>query len=102
MQKLIRLFFKNYKKNYNEKSFFLKDILKNENYSIGEYTYGKPRILFQDSGAKLIIGKFCSIAGEVTIFLGGNHRSDWITTYPFNVLYPNHPVSSKIKGHPAT
>lgn len=35
----------------------------------------------------LVIGKFCSIASNVTIFLGGNHRTDWVTTYPFGYIY---------------
>lgn len=32
---------------------------------------------------KLTIGKYCSFANDVIIIMGGNHRSDWITTYPF-------------------
>jgi len=50
-------------------------------YEIGEYTYGVPNVIFPHG--KLKIGKFCSIAWNVTIFLGGNHRSDWIASYPF-------------------
>ena len=33
------------------------------------------------------IGSFCSIAKGLKIFTGGNHRSDWITTYPFGHMY---------------
>lgn len=55
-------------------------------YSIGNYTYGNPTILFDDGKATLKIGKFCSISGKVTIFLGGEHRKNWITTYPLNVF----------------
>lgn len=43
------------------------------------------------------IGKFCSIANEVKIFLGGEHRTDWVTTYPFNQIFKE---ASHIKGHP--
>jgi acetyltransferase-like isoleucine patch superfamily enzyme len=50
-------------------------------FEIGEYTYGHPTVLYPNG--KLKIGKFCSIAWNVTIFLGGNHRIDWIATYPF-------------------
>lgn len=53
---------------------------------VGDFTYGRPDILFRDAGKKVTIGKFCSIAHNVTIYLGGNHRSDWCTTYPFHVL----------------
>jgi len=51
-------------------------------YEVGEYTYGAPKVVFPDG--KLKIGKFCSIGWEVLIFLGGNHRVDWISTYPFH------------------
>lgn len=50
-------------------------------YEIGEYTYGVPRVVFPNG--KLRIGKFCSIAWDVTIYLGGNHRIDWFALYPF-------------------
>ena len=43
------------------------------------------------------IGKFCSIAPEVTFILGGEHRSDWCTTYPFNCIINDFKF---IKGHP--
>jgi acetyltransferase-like isoleucine patch superfamily enzyme len=49
----------------------------------GKYSHGEPTILFESSGAKLHIGKFCLIADNVQIFLGGNHNINWITTYPF-------------------
>lgn len=65
---------------------YTKDFFKGYKYVIGDYTYGKPKILFENENANLEIGKYCSIAEEVTVFLGGNHRIDWITTYPFNVF----------------
>lgn len=49
---------------------------------IGDYTYGHPKILGTGQ-ANLHIGKFCSISEGVTIFLGQEHRHNWITTYPF-------------------
>ncbi|HET8566539.1 MAG TPA: CatB-related O-acetyltransferase [Solirubrobacterales bacterium] len=52
---------------------------------VGRHTYGHEQIAVRSWGepAELRIGSFCSIADRVTIFLGGNHRSDWVTTYPF-------------------
>lgn len=82
--------------------YFTKDIFKDKKYKIGEYTYGKPNVLFENKNANLTIGKFCSIADGVTIFLGGNHRTDWITTYPFNALTAYFPEGKDIEGHPAT
>lgn len=83
-------------------TYFTKDIFMDKKYKIGEYTYGNPEVLFENEDANLIIGKFCSIANGVTIFLGGNHRTDWITTYPFNALTTYFPEGKGIKGHPAT
>ena len=85
-----------------KESFFTKDILSSTSHKIGDYTYGTPTILFPNSGARLVIGKFCSIAKEVTIFLGGNHRIDWGTTYPFNVIFDKNDYASLITGHPKT
>lgn len=64
----------------------------------GDYTYGTPVIKTWGEGANLRIGKFCSLAA-CTIVLGGNHRTDWATTYPFNVFLPSY---AYIIGHPAT
>lgn len=80
---------------------FSNEYIKKNNVFIGDYTYGAPNI-FWGEGAALHIGKFCSIANDVSIFLGGNHRIDWISTYPFTEL-PNHfPKAENVKGHPAT
>ncbi len=70
------------KKKYFTKDFFQRKIRK-KTFEIGDYTYGKPEIKRYGSSAKLKIGKYCSIAGRVRILLGGNHRTDWVTTYPF-------------------
>lgn len=68
-------------------------------YSIGDYSYGPPEILFPNDEATLTIGKYVSIANDVKIMLGGEHRPDWITTYPLSYLYPEH---QHIKGIPKT
>ncbi|PWA09992.1 CatB-related O-acetyltransferase [Flavobacterium laiguense] len=82
--------------------FFTKDFFLGKKYLIGDFTYGCPNVIFENNDANLCIGKFCSIAEHVTIFLGGNHRTDWVSTYPFNVLNDYFPDASSIKGHPAT
>ncbi len=82
--------------------FFTKDYFLDKKYKIGDFTYGYPNVVFDNEVANLYIGKFCSIADNVTIFLGGNHRMDWITTYPFSVLDVYFSEASGIKGHPST
>ena len=63
-------------------------------YDIGEFSYGRPKVRFPESGKKLTIGRYCSIADKVEILLGGNHRTDWGTTFPFSAfreLWPQAP-----------
>lgn len=52
-------------------------------FSIGDHSYGRPKVRFAASDAKLTIGRFCSIADGVEILLGGNHRVEWVSTFPF-------------------
>ena len=56
------------------------------NYQIGVGTYGLPIVHDWQEGATLSIGCYSSIAEQVEIFLGGHHRTEWITTYPFPVM----------------
>lgn len=81
---------------------YTKEYFIGSDYLIGEHTYGIPNILSWNEGAKLTIGKFCSIADDVKILLGGNHRTDWVSTYPFSAFPNNFPNAINIKGHPAT
>lgn len=64
--------------------------------SVGDYTYGNFKLKSWGEGTKLTIGKFCSISEGVTFFLGGNHRLDWNSTYPFSAFLSNY---SQIKGY---
>jgi acetyltransferase-like isoleucine patch superfamily enzyme len=51
--------------------------------TIGRHSYGIPTVKeFPHNDARLSIGSFCSIAGDVTILLGGNHPTDRVTTFP--------------------
>ena len=77
---------------------FLKNIVKNPNIMVGDYTYyddfesvenfeRNVKYLFDFIGDKLIIGKFCMIASDVTFIMNGrNHLSDAISTFPFAIF----------------
>ena len=67
--------------------------------TIGDYTYGILNIKAWDTSTTIKIGKFCSIAQGVTILAGGEHQSNWVTTYPFNALLQ---TFSHIQGRPKT
>jgi len=80
-------------------SFWTKDALPGHN--IGVYSYGTPTIIGVGE-ARLRIGKFCSISGGVTIFLGAEHNTDWISTYPFSDANFTWWAAQGIHGHPRT
>jgi len=71
--------------------------------SLGEHSYiskGAEYIYYQ-SGSKVITGKYCAFARGIKFYLGGNHRTDWVSTFPFpDVKGWDRAVG--IKGHPTT
>lgn len=70
--------------------------------TVGRFSYGYKRIRVRQwgEGAALRIGSFCSIAGDLTVFLGGNHRTDWATTFPFGSIATDQLGGEGITGHP--
>lgn len=68
----------------------------------GHDTYGCPKILAWGDEGKLSVGAFCSFSDDVVIFLDGEHRTDWITTYPLTGSQAAWPEAYGIKGHPRT
>ena len=79
----------------HERLCFLKNIITNPNIIVGDYTYFENvynfeknvKYLFDFNGDKLIIGKFCMIASDVTFIMNGaNHLTDAITPYPFAIF----------------
>lgn len=81
-----------------DKLCFLKNVVKNPNIIVGDYTYyadfencenfeQNVKYLFDFIGDRLIIGKFCMIASGVTFIMNGaNHITDAISTYPFSIF----------------
>jgi virginiamycin A acetyltransferase len=77
---------------------FLKPFITRSNIIVGDFTYyddPKGPEHFEDNvlyhfdfiGDKLVIGKFCSIAADVRFIMnGGNHPTDWFTTFPFPIF----------------
>ena len=68
------------------------------------YSYGIDNIQLRYSSphAHLHIGKFCSIGQRITIYLGGNHDAQRITTYPFGHIHTQTFNSVNGDGHPTT
>lgn len=81
-----------------ERLCFLKNIIQNPNIIVGDYTYyddfedvhnfeKNVKYLFDFTGDKLIIGKFCMIASGVSFIMNGaNHLTEAISSYPFAIF----------------
>lgn len=80
----MKLFKKNVPEPFKSQNNFKK---KYPNHIIGNHSYGIPQIYDWNEGSSLQIGKYCSISENVKIYLGGHHRTDWITTYPFPAFF---------------
>ena len=77
---------------------YLKNFITSPNIEVGDYTYYddpdgpehcEKNVLyhFDFIGDKLIIGKFCAIAKDVTFIMNGaNHKSTGFSTYPFFIF----------------
>lgn len=81
-----------------ERTGFLKNFITRANIEVGDYSYyddpqGVERFEsnvlyhFDFIGDRLIIGRYCSIAAETRFIMnGGNHATDWFTTFPFPIF----------------
>jgi virginiamycin A acetyltransferase len=77
---------------------FLKNIVKNPNIIVGDYTYyddfedvnnfeKNVKYHFDFIGDKLKIGKFCMIASDVKFIMNGaNHLTNAVSSYPFAIF----------------
>ena len=57
---------------------------------IGEHTYIIGEIIYrswEEDQCNLRIGKYCSIGQNLTVYSGGNHRHDFVSTFPFKALW---------------
>lgn len=57
-------------------------------FTIGLGSYGMPKVHNWHQGTHLTIGAYTSIADDVHIFLGGHHRTDWLSSFPFPAFVP--------------
>ena len=64
------------------------------NIYYGDHTYGTVEPVGGKAMGNVHIGKYCSIAGEVKVFLEKDHNMDSISTYPFG--HTHLPFSKKI------
>lgn len=95
-----------------KRTVYLKNIVKNPNIIVGDFTYYDDPIepenfernvhyLFDFIGDKLIIGKFCQIANATTFIMnGGNHDLNGFSSFPFILFkdqWPQVPFEPVVK-----
>jgi acetyltransferase-like isoleucine patch superfamily enzyme len=68
-------------------------------YEVGRGSYGDLEVLWQNTASVLRMGHFCSVAKGVQVFLAGEHRPDWVTTYPFKAVCDGY---QDLPGYPHT
>ncbi len=81
-----------------ERLCFLKNLVNHPAIEVGDYTYyddfedvnhfvKNVKYLFDFTGDRLVIGKFCMIASGVEFIMNGaNHLADAVSAYPFAVF----------------
>jgi acetyltransferase-like isoleucine patch superfamily enzyme len=92
---------RNWRNPHNRTSIHLAAGIRQHGWRIGGHSYGRPKVRFAESGAPLSIGAYCSIADKVEILLGGNHRTDWVSTFPF-AAFPDVWPAAGAEGFHAT
>ena len=95
-----------------ERLCFLKNMVKNPNIIVGDYTYyddfenvenfeKNVKYHFDFTGDKLIIGKFCMIASDVKFIMNGaNHLSEALSAYPFAIFGKDWANAMEGKSYP--
>ena len=80
---------KNYRKLFTRYGVvFLNQSKKLSKYEIGEWTYVFIDVMDWNQSTTFNVGRFCSFADNLVVLLGGDHRTDFITTYPFYSFLP--------------
>lgn len=66
---------------------------------VGNYTYGPITVhSWGSENEYLRIGHFCSIASNVKFILGGNHKMEYLSSYPFKHFYHGGEVEAYSNG----
>jgi len=75
-------------------------VVQDPRIQVGRFTYGNPNFRIWAENESVSIGAFCSIADEVAIFGGGEHNTQWVTTFPLRIALGHE--GAHADGHPAT
>ena len=75
------------------------NIFPTDSVKVGHFTYG-PIIVYSwgSSGEFLLIGDFCSIASGVKFILGGNHKVNYLSSFPFKYFFNKNQLEAYSNG----
>lgn len=78
----------------NGPPYWLDRYVSDSRIRVGEYTFFNTHITFAlwNPEDQIQIGRFCSLAKDITIFGGGEHFTSRATTYPFVLLFAENRV----------
>ena len=98
--RLIRLFLfkKRWRRQNRHNSTYPLDLFPMSAAKVGRYSYGGLRVLSFGEGNQVSIGNFCSIGPHVLFVLKADHRTDCISTFPFNVKVLGEAYEAVSKG----
>jgi acetyltransferase-like isoleucine patch superfamily enzyme len=84
----------------NNSSYWLNDYINDRRLTVGEYTYFDTQITFGmwQPEDRVLIGKFCSLARDVTIFGGGEHFTTRATAYPLVLMFAQNRPERLVDG----
>ncbi len=101
IKQISELFFfkRKWRKLNSHNSTYAVNVFPLDKVQIGKFTYGPLKVHYWGATNEYLkIGQFVSIAHGVQFILGGNHKYDSISTYPFKVRFMGDHIEAKSKG----
>jgi acetyltransferase-like isoleucine patch superfamily enzyme len=78
-----------------------REAFSSERLAMGRHSYGEPLIpTYPGDTSWVRVGAFVSIGLDVVLLDGGNHRTEWVSTYPFRATFDL--PGAYADGHPYT
>ena len=67
----------------------------------GAFSYGGASVRYHEGDTAVVrVGAYCAIANDVVFIPGGNHRIDWVSSFPFRAVLEL--PDAYRDGHPAS
>jgi acetyltransferase-like isoleucine patch superfamily enzyme len=99
-ERKLKLFRAKFRERFNNDQLLPMNIFDLERVTVGNFCYGELNVLmWLNPDQRLEIGNCVSIAPEALFILGGNHRYDTISTYPFSAEIDNWVLGTEDSTH---